>query len=153
MSDQYALMYNYGYSTNRVNDVHDNKVDSVTIDPKSPLGPVTVHIDLDVDPYALAPALIWVSDWKILGARYGAYILPTFANTSVGAALSTVSGSGRDVNSEARRSSAFQSLGIGQLEAAECASRIRRTSSIVCGAACMPECGLCTISSESTPSR
>jgi multidrug efflux pump subunit AcrA (membrane-fusion protein) len=34
----------------------------------------------------------------------------------------------------------------------ECASRMRRTSSIVAGAACMPECGLRTISSESTPS-
>lgn len=96
----YALMYNYGYSTERVNDVHGSEIDSVTIDPRGPLGPVTVDIDIDIDMYALAPALIWVSDWKILGAKYGAYILPTFANVSVGAALSTVTGSGRDVSSE-----------------------------------------------------
>lgn len=96
----YALMYNYGYSTDRINDVHGNNRDSVTIDPRGPLGPVTIDVDLDIDLYVLAPALIWVSDWKILGAKFGAYILPTFANASVGAALSTVSGSGRDVGSE-----------------------------------------------------
>ena len=95
----YALMYNYGYSTERVNDAHGSKIDSVTIDPRGPLGPFTVNIDIDIDMYALAPALIWVSDYKILGAKYAAYILPTFANVSIGAALATVGGSGRNVSS------------------------------------------------------
>jgi hypothetical protein len=36
-----------------------------------------------VDVYVLAPTLIWVSPWKILGAKYGAYISPTFSNSSV----------------------------------------------------------------------
>jgi hypothetical protein len=35
-----------------------------------------------------------VSPWKILGAKYGAYIAPAFANSSVGASLTTVTGRG-----------------------------------------------------------
>jgi hypothetical protein len=49
-----------------------------------------------LDIYALAPTLIWVSEWKILGAKYGAFITPAFANTSIGASLTTVTGRGVD---------------------------------------------------------
>jgi membrane fusion protein (multidrug efflux system) len=43
-------------------------------------------------------------------------------------------------------------FGIGQAERLECSTRMRPTSSTVAGAACMPEWGLRTISSDSTGS-
>lgn len=52
-------------------------------------------VDVSVAVYVLAPTLMWVSPWKILGANYGAYISPTFSNSSVSAALSIGTGSGR----------------------------------------------------------
>ena len=57
---------------------------------------MTLSVDVDVDIYALAPTLIWVSPWKLLGAKYGAFITPTFANSSVGASLATTTGRGVD---------------------------------------------------------
>src|SRR4029077_7896276 len=78
----YTAIYSNGYTTDRLNDPKGNKVDSVTINPGGGPG-VTLGVDVNV--YALAPTLIWVSPCIILGARYGAYIAPTFGNTSVGA--------------------------------------------------------------------
>ena len=57
---------------------------------------VPLDVDVDLDIYVLAPAFLWVSPWKLLGAKYGAYITPAFANSSVGAALATVTGRGVD---------------------------------------------------------
>ena len=50
---------------------------------------------MDVDAYAFAPTLIWVSPYEVFGAKYGAYVSLTLSNTSVGASLSTAAGSGR----------------------------------------------------------
>jgi hypothetical protein len=91
----YGAVYNYWYSTDRLNDRNGDKVHSVTVGP----GPgVTLNVDVDVDLYAVSPMFIWVSDWKVAGARYAAYIAPSFANSSVGAALATETG--RGINSE-----------------------------------------------------
>jgi hypothetical protein len=89
----YAALYNYYYQSGRVNDLNGNEKDTVTIQPGPGPG-LTLDIDPDVDVYALAPALIWVSEWKVLGATYGALILPSFGNASVGASLSTQFGQG-----------------------------------------------------------
>jgi hypothetical protein len=91
----YGVLYNYFYSTDRLNDSDGDEIDSVIINPRGGPG-VTLDVDVDVDVYVLAPTLIWVSPWKILGAKYGAYITPTFANSSVGASLATVTGRGVD---------------------------------------------------------
>ncbi|HEY6506352.1 MAG TPA: transporter [Chitinophagaceae bacterium] len=90
----YGVVYNYFYSTNRLNDDNGNKINSVTIKPGPGPGTV-VNIDVDVNVYALAPTFIWISKWKLLGAKYGAYISPSFSNTSIGASLKTTTGSGR----------------------------------------------------------
>ena len=79
------------YATDRLNDRNGNKVNSVTNNPGPGPG-VTLGVDVDVDVYALAPTFIWVSPWKILGAKYGAYFSPAFGNTSVGASLATQTG-------------------------------------------------------------
>jgi hypothetical protein len=89
----YGALYNYFYSTKRMNDDNGNKINSVKIGPDAG---VTLNLDLDVNVYAVAPTLILISRYKILGAKYGAYISPSFSNTSIGASLSTSSGSARN---------------------------------------------------------
>lgn len=68
----YGAVYDYWYSTTRLNDGSGNKINSVNV---------------DVNIYAVAPMFIWVSDWKVLGAKYAAYIAPSFGSASVDAAL------------------------------------------------------------------
>jgi len=91
----YGILYNYYYQTGRLNDRNGNERSSVNVSPGPGPG-VTIDIDPDVDVYVLAPALAWVTPWKILGARYGAMIVPAFSNASIGASLSTQTGSGVD---------------------------------------------------------
>src|SRR5512137_3158501 len=81
----YAALYNYFYSTDRYNDQNGNKVSSTTR-PDGSASPVSVNLNM----YVLAPAFIWVSPWNVLGAKYGAYVAPTFANASLNAVASTV---------------------------------------------------------------
>jgi hypothetical protein len=90
----YGVLYNYYYSTDRLNDADGNEVDSVTINPGPGPG-VTLDLEVDVDVYAIAPTVIWVSSKKVLGAKYAAYISPSFSDSSVAASLSTASGTGR----------------------------------------------------------
>ena len=87
----YGGLYNYFYHTGRLNDRHGDEVNTVTINPRGGPG-VTLGVDVNVDLYALAPVFIWVSDWKILGAKYGAVITLPFANASLAATLSTATG-------------------------------------------------------------
>lgn len=93
----YGVVYNYFYSTTRLNDANGNKIESVHIQPGTGPG-VDVDVDVDLNVYALAPTFIWVSKWKILGAKYGAYISPSFNNTSLGASLAVTTGSGRSAH-------------------------------------------------------
>ena len=78
----YGVLYNYWYSTDRLNDADGNKISSVTIAPGGGEG-ITLDLNVNVDIYAMAPAFIWVSNWKLAGARYAAYISPTFSNSSI----------------------------------------------------------------------
>ena len=93
----YAVVYNYFYSTKRMNDANGNKISSVTINPGPGPG-VNLNFNVDVNVYALAPTIIWVSKWKVLGGKYGAYISPSFSNSSVGASLKTTTSSGRSAS-------------------------------------------------------
>ena len=81
----YAALYNYFYTSDRYNDQNGNRLSSTTL-PGGSGSPVSVNLDM----YVLAPALIWVSPWEFLGAKYGAYVAPTFANASLNAVASTV---------------------------------------------------------------
>ncbi|MEJ2109435.1 MAG: hypothetical protein P8Z37_05885 [Acidobacteriota bacterium] len=89
----YGIVYNYLYTSDRLNDADGNKVDSVNINPGSGPG-FDLDLSVNTDIYALAPVFTWVSNWKVAGARYAAYISPTFANSSIRAALSTATGAG-----------------------------------------------------------
>ncbi|HEY4162047.1 MAG TPA: transporter [Dongiaceae bacterium] len=81
----YFKEYDYYYHTNTFKDRHGDKVSNIDL----PRGG-RVHVDADVDIFVLAPTFMWVSKWEILGAHYGAYIIPTFGNSSVDASLTTI---------------------------------------------------------------
>jgi hypothetical protein len=94
----YVAIYNLVYDTDQVNDRHGDEIDRLTL-----VGPrgrrrLTLDLDVDVQLYGFSPALMWVSDWKILGGRYAAFIAPTFANSSISAALSASTGRGVDAD-------------------------------------------------------
>jgi hypothetical protein len=100
----YGVVYNYYYTSDRLNDNNGNKVNSVTVGP----APATkLGVDVSVDVYAVSPTFIWVSDWKVLGAKYSAYIAPSFSSSSIGASLATATG--RGINSDT------STFGVGDL--------------------------------------
>lgn len=93
----YAALYNYYYTTDRLNDRHGDEISTVTLSPGPGPG-IPVSLDVDVDLYAVSPAVIWEPDVKLLGARYAALVAPSFANASVSAALSIGSRIGGDAD-------------------------------------------------------
>jgi hypothetical protein len=95
----YFLSYQYFYSTDRLNDEDGKKIDSVFINPGPGPG-VTLDVDVDVELFAWVPALIWVSKWKPLGAKYGAFALPAFASASISAGLNRAGGAARDIQED-----------------------------------------------------
>lgn len=102
----YGALYSYKYTTQQVNNADGDEIKSITINPGPGPG-TTLDLNVDVNVGVIAPTLIWVSDWKILGASYGAYITPAVSNTSIGASLSIYTGSGR--------SSKESEIGFGDL--------------------------------------
>ncbi len=94
----YCTVYSYRYASDRLNDSHGDEVDTVT----GSRGRLRLTVDVDLDLYVVAPALIWVSPWEVLGARYGAYVLPSFATSTVGASLATLSGRGGSLDVDSR---------------------------------------------------
>jgi hypothetical protein len=88
----YFLQYFVWYNADTFRNRNGDKVKSINV------GNTTLKVDTKVDAFVLAPAFVWVSPWKFLGARYGAQIVPTFGNTSVQAALRTETGFGVGVD-------------------------------------------------------
>jgi hypothetical protein len=89
----YGAIYNYGYLTDNLKDSSGNQINSITI-----TGPggrsTTINLNVNVNLYALAPVIIWVPKKKILGAKYGTMLNPSFANTSLSGLLSRAEGAG-----------------------------------------------------------
>jgi hypothetical protein len=82
----YGVVYNYFYTTDRINDSNGDEIRSVTIKPGPGPG-VTLDVEADVDMYALAPTLLWVTELKALGIRYGALLSPLLVDASLSASL------------------------------------------------------------------
>lgn len=93
----YGALLNYWYSADRLNNSGGNKVSSLTISPGPGPG-LTLTPDIQVDLYAVSPMFIWVSDYKLFGAKYAAYISPSFATSTVSASLATARGRGTSVS-------------------------------------------------------
>jgi hypothetical protein len=103
----YAAVYNYYYTTDRLNDSHGDEIDFVTINPPGGGAGVPVDVNVNVDMYALAPSLVWVTEIERLGIKYGALISPTFANVNLDAALQAALGRGGNISAG--------SFGVGDL--------------------------------------
>ncbi|RPJ38489.1 MAG: hypothetical protein EHM21_16785, partial [Chloroflexi bacterium] len=91
----YVAVYNYGYLSDRLNDSQGNELSSVALGPNQG---VNLNVSVDVSAYALAPMLIWGSSFKVLGAKYAAFVSPTFTNTSLNALISRATGAGRSAS-------------------------------------------------------
>jgi hypothetical protein len=77
----YAVVYNALYFSSTIKDRNGNSVNSINVDGAD------VPVDIDVSVYGLAPALIWITHTGLWDIDYSALIMPTFGNTSVGAAI------------------------------------------------------------------
>jgi len=94
----YGVLYQYYYQTGRVNDLNGNERNSVTIGGNGPGPGLTLAVNPDVDVYVLAPAFIWVTGYKFLGADVAAFVAANFATASIGASLESQTGRGVDAN-------------------------------------------------------
>jgi hypothetical protein len=94
----YAALYNYHYTTDRLNDAHGDEIKSVTLHPPGGGAGVQVEVDVNVQMYAVAPSLVWATDIERLGIKYGALISPTFANVNLNAAANAGFGRGGDIS-------------------------------------------------------
>src|SRR5262245_40006218 len=55
-----VVVYDVGYSTNRINDRNGDQIKSVD------LGGMQIDVDAELDVFSISPTLIWVSNWKLL---------------------------------------------------------------------------------------
>jgi len=98
----YFKEYDLFYTTHTFKDRNGDSVKSFPLP-----GGGTATPKIDVNLFVLAPTFMWLPDWDVLGGHYGAYIIPTFGNTSLGASLRTETGFGRSVDDS--------SFGVGDL--------------------------------------
>lgn len=103
----YGAIYNYYYTTDQLNGQNGNAIDDIPIIPPGGGPGTTLNLDINLDIYVVSPTLIWVPDWKPLGARCGILVAPTFANASPEAALSRATSAGLSVSGS--------SWGVGDL--------------------------------------
>ncbi len=94
----YGALYNYFYTTERLNDLQGNKINSVTINPPGGGSGFPVALHVDVNMYAVAPTLLWVTDVKPLGIKYGALVTPMFADANLNAAAQAAFGRGGNIS-------------------------------------------------------
>jgi len=89
----YFVPYNWFYTSDQLNDRNGNAINSITIKPGPGPG-VTLNVSPSLDLYAFSPVLTWVAPWKLDGIKFGAYIGPSFANSNIDVAISTLQGRG-----------------------------------------------------------
>jgi len=81
----YGVLYAFNYSADELKNRNGDEVSTLTV--TGPLATTTVTVDPDVDVTGIAPTFIWVSPWRVLGAKYAAVIAPSFADSSLSASL------------------------------------------------------------------
>jgi hypothetical protein len=92
----YAAVYNYYYTADDFRDANGNKAGTVT----GP-GGRTVTLDVDVDAYSIAPAILWNPGFKILGAEYGVFAPIPFGGPSIQVHLASQTGAGIEADDSA----------------------------------------------------
>ncbi len=93
-SGSYFVLYNLYYTSDTLKDKNGKSIDSISV------GPLDFKVETDVDSYMIVPTFIYVSDYKILGGRYAAFISQPFGNVSFQGALesTTLPGFGLDID-------------------------------------------------------
>jgi hypothetical protein len=93
----YAALYLGNYSADKLKDKNGNNIETATFQANRNLGPgisaglsITANLDAKVDMDLIVPTFVWNTGYKVLGADYAMLISLPFANTSVGASLSTL---------------------------------------------------------------
>jgi hypothetical protein len=67
----FFAMYTYFYQTDSFRDRNGNPVDHLIVPPRL-RPPRTLPLDVNLNQVALSPAILWVPNFTLLGARYGA---------------------------------------------------------------------------------
>src|SRR5205823_4128672 len=93
----YTAIYNYFYTIDQLNNSNGDAINSVIIKPGPGPG-IQLGVNVDVGLYALVPSLIWVTEVKPLGIKYGALISPSFVNANLNAELEALRERGGSVN-------------------------------------------------------
>jgi len=88
-----VAVYDYYYTSDELSDANGNAINSITIKPGPGPG-VTLKASPSVAINTLSPTLAWIAPWKLDGVKFGAYINPSFSNSSLGAEISTLEGRG-----------------------------------------------------------
>src|SRR4029453_6096680 len=78
----YYAQYFYFYNTDTFKDRNGDSIDSVTIR-RGPAAGTVRDLDLNVNQYVIAPAILWSPDWSWHGIRYGAYGMVPLANANI----------------------------------------------------------------------
>jgi len=102
----YGAAYDNFYTTGQPNNANGDAVNAVIVG-AGPGPGAKVGINVDVNLYALAPTLIWVTDIKLLGIKYGALASPTFVNANLNAEFEALRQRGGSVSAG--------SFGVGDL--------------------------------------
>ncbi|MGR9100519.1 MAG: SphA family protein, partial [Gammaproteobacteria bacterium] len=109
----YASLYAFKYAADELKNRNGNDVGPLGF--TGPLGTTTLAVDPDIDVNAIAPMFIWVSPWKILGAKYTVAVSPSFADSNLNASLK-LAREGVFINSTVNRSlSVDTGWGVGDL--------------------------------------
>lgn len=96
-SGVYGVLYNYLYTSNQLNNPQGNVIDSVTV--KAPGKPaIAAQVNVNLNLYALAPTLAWVTDIESCGIKYGALVTPTFVDANLNASMSAALAVGGEIN-------------------------------------------------------
>lgn len=96
----FFAQYSSWYSTDTFRNADGNVVDQIQV--TGPRGETrTVDLDVDVDYGLLGPLLLWSPGWRLLGARYGGFVMVPVSNPNVAASLETEVGLGRSVDTSA----------------------------------------------------
>jgi len=82
----YYVQYNGYYSSDTYRNVDGDKIDTVEVAGKK------VDVDTNLESYVILPTFIWSTQWKILGARYAAFVQPSFGKGSIEAAAELLAG-------------------------------------------------------------
>jgi len=87
--------YNFYYFTDTFRNADGDKVDSISFTDRRGM-PHTIKLDLNIDQFFIAPALMWSPKFTVLGARYGAFAVIPIGNPATAAHLQTARG--RELN-------------------------------------------------------